>query len=637
MKYRLFRPAFVVLAIVSTISTSSAYQPVSQLNGPTLAVELDEPYAFVGAGASLFILENPTYPVIRGRLSLPGVINGMTLWDDFLYVAAEYAGLRIINVTDVSHPIEVASFSIEGVEFFDVSVSGSFAFIAAGEDGVYVIDVQDPYHPEYLGTAAAEGISNGVASSGPYGYVSCIDGGLRIVEAPFTPDTLPEETGSYGGTTDFYDVAYSGGYAVLSRSSGLAIVNVANPFAPTLKSNLNLTWGIMNGAVSFNGIAAKGRYVYATSYPGLWVIDIWNPSSPVCTGILDESFHAFDIAVDETLAVLAVNENGILITNLDPQFPTLLDSFDAAEFSTAMTTTIAGNLMFVSDPPYLHSFDISDPTKPVRRRSLYVRKDASAIDMVAVDGYLYVSILSGLNIYSYTQSGLLTLRSSHAAPSAVRGLDVSGDYAYLAVGFDGLAIVDVSDKTNPRGVGFHLTPNWASDVRVIDSVAYVLEKNGLRVFHVSNPESPQLLGGVTAQCDANYRRLDILDHRAYVANIGCGPGLTVFDVSNPAFPIEKFGLDSGRAYDVSIRADNVYLAAGENGLKVAHVNSRGEVIALAEHDGPGLVYDVDTSGNYLAAAAREGGVLLFRLYPTPLFSDGFELGNASAWSQSTPQ
>jgi hypothetical protein len=72
---------------------------------------------------------------------------------------------------------------------------------------------------------------------------------------------------------------------------------------------------------------------------------------------------------------------------------------------------------------------------------------------------------------------------------------VSGNYAYVADGGAGLRVIDVSNPTNPREVGFFDTPGTARGVYVSGNYAYVADAGaGLRVIDVSNPTNPREVG-----------------------------------------------------------------------------------------------------------------------------------------------
>ena len=85
-------------------------------------------------------------------------------------------------------------------------------------------------------------------------------------------------------------------------------------------------------------------------------------------------------------------------------------------------------------------------------------------------------------------------------PEVTRGgaLDVKlvGDRAYLAVGYSGLAVLDVSNPANPVRVGGYDTSGYAEGVAVSGNIAYVADRDaGLQIIDVSNPANPVRLGG----------------------------------------------------------------------------------------------------------------------------------------------
>jgi len=57
----------------------------------------------------------------------------------------------------------------------------------------------------------------------------------------------------------------------------------------------------------------------------------------------------------------------------------------------------------------------------------------------------------------------------------VRGVAVSGDYAYVADGYNGLVIVDVTDKSAPAFAGSYDTAGSALSVAVSGNYAYVAD------------------------------------------------------------------------------------------------------------------------------------------------------------------
>jgi len=110
------------------------------------------------------------------------------------------------------------------------------------------------------------------------------------------------------------------------------------------------------------------------------------------------------------------------------------------------------------------------------------------------------------------------------AVDGVQGVAVSGKYAYLANGTDGLRIYDISNPTNLVAIGH--TNNGGSAYSVVLS--------------------------------GNY---------AYLAN--GSDGLRIYDVSNPTAPINVgHANDGGLAQGLAVSGSYVYLANGADGLRI---------------------------------------------------------------------
>jgi hypothetical protein len=68
------------------------------------------------------------------------------------------------------------------------------------------------------------------------------------------------------------------------------------------------------------------------------------------------------------------------------------------------------------------------------------------------------------------------------------GVAVSGAYAYVADYNAGLRVIDVSNPSSPREVGFYDTPYYASGVAVSGSYAYVADwEGGLVILRFLGP------------------------------------------------------------------------------------------------------------------------------------------------------
>jgi hypothetical protein len=190
---------------------------------------------------------------------------------------------------------------------------------------------------------------------------------------------------------------------------------------------------------------------------------------------------------------------------------------------------------------------------------------AWAVDVHERYGYM-VDQTSGLHIVDLSDAtqprelGFLTV------PGGAFGVSVVGSYAYVAAGHQGLVVIDVHDPSHPREVAHLTTAGHAYAVKVAGTIAYVAAgAAGLAIVNISEPAIPVLVTTVHA---GFAQALALSGNRAYLAG---GTRLLIVDVSDPAhaqltatydavFPVHGLALDG----------EQVYLAA-DNGVHVVSV------------------------------------------------------------------
>jgi hypothetical protein len=148
--------------------------------------------------------------------------------------------------------------------------------------------------------------------------------------------------------------------------------------------------------------------------------------------------------------------------------------------------------------------------------------------VLLLSGCLVCSALAGSpsapSLQRFTQGKWL---SWHGSASDVK---VVGNYAYVALLYGGLAVLDVSHPANPVVVGGYDAGRDAYGVEVAGNYAYVAEWDaGLQVIDVSNPTNCVRVGGCSTVGPAI--RVAVVGNYAYV--VAYGFGLHVIDVSNP--------------------------------------------------------------------------------------------------------
>ncbi len=190
-------------------------------------------------------------------------------------------------------------------------------------------------------------------------------------------------------------------------------------------------------------------------------------------------------------------------------------------------------------------------------------------------------------------------------------IDVDGDYAFVAIGSDGIAIIDISHPDTLMQVSVFNTDGEARGVAVVGDYAYVADySRGLTIIDIANPSNPDEVGQYDGTGGAE--DVAISGNHAYIANNY--EGLLVLDVSDPAYPQFSGSFGSiGTAHGVAVSGDYAYLATSQ-GLHLkcvadpenpTHVNVKilpGDARDVAV-DG-GMVYVVSTEGAPLYGSLR---------------------------------
>ena len=324
-------------------------------------------------------------------------VNGTVLANRF---AGDGSGLTNVPAS-LAAPFTLNPLAItnNGASASGVAVSGRYAYLANGYDGLRVYDLADPAHPVNVGhdTDFAWG-PTAVVVSGSRAYAAgdklyCVD-----ISSPANPVTVGSSTGSYYGA----GVAVSGNTAyVAADTDGLFTYSVANPTNP-------ISLGHIDNGGSAQGVAVSGNFAYlANDTDGLRIYNVANPAAPVhIARIYNNPTRVRGVAVSGNLAYLANDSDGLRIYNVaNPTNPvSVSQTFDAGY---AYGVTVSGNYAFVANfSDGLRVYDVSDPAHP---KSVGVSPPSgdSAPQAVAVSGN-----------YAYTADALGGLATYFAAPVA---------------------------------------------------------------------------------------------------------------------------------------------------------------------------------------------------------------------------
>jgi len=275
---------------------SNPLSPVLLGAAPTpdhaLGVVVSGANAYVAAGTSglqIMDISDTGSPVIVGSVAIPGEATAVALSDDRAYVGSSEC-LEVVDVTDPRNPRSVGRLT--GLDpVFGLAVLGQHVCVVDDADWwdeaghLRVIDVTEASHPILVGSVPLAGGASAIAlsESGPFihAYLAVVDlesrrsllqvADVTYPEGPHIVGTSPmTESGVPRG------VAVVGSYAYLS-GAGFDVLDVADPRSPRIVASLDVSH-------STYGMALSGLHAYAANGNFLFVVDVSVPRHPWLVG-----------------------------------------------------------------------------------------------------------------------------------------------------------------------------------------------------------------------------------------------------------------------------------------------------------------------------------------------------------------
>jgi hypothetical protein len=587
---------------------------LSTLDGPVRDVAVAGSRAYLATGHELQIIDvsSPNSPQLMGRINQPAAARRVAVSGTRAYVVSD--GIQIIDVANPAAPVLIGQIGA-GLETANVAVSGSLVCRV----DTYIIELYDAsnaasptplsYRFEY-GSTDVEIVGDRLyAARGS--RVSIYDISNPAVLAP-----LGEWVGNAKDVAVVGSLMYSAGDPsydpILKDDVNMRIVDVSNPAAP-------VTRGLHRSGETALDIAVYGTRAYL-SYggAGLDVVNISSATAPVKVGAFDSPGSATNVALAGTTAFVADGSGGLQLLDVAPATPVPVGAYRNSNVTSAASSLIQGNRLYVADPQGLLIYDITDPASPHELGKSFTF--GTALD-VAVSGSLaYVATYFGLEIVDVSNAAAPVRLSRIGFGANNRGIAISGNYAYLAG--SSLVSVDVHVPTAPTVTAeFELGPWAAWDVDAVGSIAYAVDGVFVRIVDFSDPANPVLRASLNTGTASATRGIDVAGGLAYVTAMrdvalpegGFSGGLLIVDVSNPSSPV-VIGRASapGQPLDVTVVGMTAYIAGESKGLSVLDVSDPLAPRLLGSYDTPGFASKSAVSGTLVAVADLAGGVELLR-------------------------
>lgn len=622
--------AWAAVALLSPAAPSDAATRASRVNvinqfgGATVAVTTVADRAYIGVGPRMVILDvtSPTgLRVIGESEPLPGVVLSIAVSGRYAYVGAGDAGLRVVDLQDEAHPVEVGAF--EGPDYAtSVMIRGQFAYVADGDHGLVVVDISNPLQPSAVVTADTPGTALRVLVHDNVAYVCDRDEGVRILD--LTDPALPIQVGQHNTPGYAQDAALSGSMLFVADGfAGLRVLDVSNPATP-------VAVGALDTGGDSKSVAVVGPIAFlADGANGLRIVDVSNPASPVEVGAFETSGDtpANTSAVTASGAIVYVADGDVGFKVLDvtnPEQPLLTDSYEVPGF--VQDVAVKGPLallandtqgLWVIDPGVLPATTVATLDTPGGNIGVVLDGDRAYL----ADGY------AGIRIVDVTDP---------AAPTEVGAFDTQGfawdvairnELAFVADGDYGLVVIDVADATAPRMLSVTLMPQPAIAVTLDGGLAYVATlDSGVRIIDVSNPLAPIEIG--VADTPGAALQVAVAGDHLYIAD---GPGgVRIVDVSTPTAPAERGSsqLHGSYAFAVTVANGYAYVTSGNAGLSILDVANPARPREVGFFDSPGTAWRVTLHQDVVYLSDESGGLFLLTFAPGPVLG-GDPLGIAA--------
>jgi len=103
---------------------------VNTVGGVTDAVYTQDNYAYIGLGVRMVILDitDPDNPQHVGEIDVEGIVQGIVVVDTIAYIAAAQGGLRIVDISQLAAPKEIANSAPKG-STNEVTIVGDYAYL----------------------------------------------------------------------------------------------------------------------------------------------------------------------------------------------------------------------------------------------------------------------------------------------------------------------------------------------------------------------------------------------------------------------------------------------------------------------------------------------------------------------------
>lgn len=533
---------------------------VDQWGGACKAVVGAGDLLCVGVGPRLITVDfsNPAAPVSLGNCLLSRGVQSLTISGDYAYALTDH--LEVIDIGNPLSPVVVGRCPSSGYGH-RVVVRDSLAFVASS-GGLQIFDVSDSANPRLIGAQPPGGYYQvyDLAVSGDYVFASVDVCGMRVfdVSDPTSPQVV-----SHCAVDAVLNYFISGDYLyATARRDAIVVVDIRDPLAPREVGRAD--WPNASGLVAIHGNTALSRtYIPGSNQWGLQQVDISTPTNPVpFSTVTPIGTWSMDAAIVGEHLVIADGVSGLSTWLVQPPFPLGLVGRLESFYWVRDIAALNADVVAATTMNGIALLDVSgDTVTPVSRYS------GRSSRFVAVEGN---HAFCSAEPYGFF---VLDLSEPHAprlvAEESMQGgqayaLEVENGRLYVPVQSRHLRIFDVSEPESPQEVGVALNVGYVRELVVRDRIAFALVGSTLKIIDCTDPSQPVQMSSYSLG-DEGWG-LTIVGHRALVPS-GTSSG-TILDISDPANPVPDGYLPCCNSWYVGTDGETAYVGTSDGIFRI---------------------------------------------------------------------
>ncbi len=517
--YLSVQDSIIVLNIANPDLPIKVAQFTTEASSSSLCIENNILYAiYPYTGMSVFNIDDPYQLNLIGNLDLSGA--KAKLYNNYLFIdqkidsGPDDLNIVIVDVTSPNAPVKISEINMGDIGFAkSLDYSNNYLYVSHGSSGLYIVDVSDISHPIEI-TRYKTGYKYDVAIYNNYAYLVSGYEGIQILD--IIDKTNPHLIGNIdlkenpADRTKKVAIEDNTLYVMIDRASGdfdnsIYIIDISTPSNPKILGNFNTNL--------MTDLEVKNKIIYLTGIYDFSIVDATDPENTVFLNTFSKGSGAGkDLKISSNYAFVGEWSEGLRIIDIsDPR-----DLYEVANYNDYCVGDIyiTEKLAYIITQSNLepeYSFRILDISNVTSIKELGVLNLSSYTKCIDYKNEKIV-LGDGLKIIDISEPENPRVIDSSEICSDLNKIILKDKYIYAADGIDGLYIfqydglVTSKDNDNLNNHFFKLYQNYPNPFNPRTTISYTLPENGLvqlSIFNVLGQQVSNLIN--KEQSKGNYK------------------------------------------------------------------------------------------------------------------------------------